>query len=115
MYTIDSELIINNKGNIVLYNSTSINSKKSQIELYLSIEETEIPFSDFGNLINQYIYEELNSEIMEELKNELINEIENRFEIKIFGSEINIDRVTRTGKLIIYIDKNLKNTLEFIL
>ena len=108
-YILDSQLNSNAAGNITTYNSVSFDGVKQKIQLYLTINTGEIPFSSFGNdLITQLFYVNNQTEASLIL-NSLISNVNNfliNSNITVTDYSVAIDRVNRSLNLTLNLSDN---------
>jgi hypothetical protein len=111
-YIIDRNLTIDATGKITQFNLNSIESIKNLVDLYLQFSLREIPYSEFGNNLLEFIFKRLDDNLANDLVNKLITDLSDIYNIIIKNYSYTIDKNYR--KLSIKITFADNTTQEFI-
>jgi hypothetical protein len=108
---IDTQLRLDSTGKILL--NYGLDSRKDQINTYLSINKGEVPFLGFGNNLLQLIFQTTSEDNLLTYLNQLVSDIGNGFGVQVtdYDSTISNDKITL--KLYIEYD-SLIDTISFI-
>jgi len=86
---IDTNLNLDSQGKIKLHQG--IDAKKDGINLYLTVNKGEVPFSVFGNEIVLYLFNAESQDSINQLINDLLSAIQTTFGVDIIDYSVIVD------------------------
>jgi hypothetical protein len=98
---VDSELNTNSAGAIKTYLSDDITGKQQLIQLWFATTINSVPFLDYGNSINEWIFQSMQDSEIEKKITALVKVIKQKFNIDINSEDHIIDKDNK--KIYVYL------------
>jgi hypothetical protein len=109
---VDSDLNTDTTGAIKTYLDDDIAGKQQQVQLWFATALGSVPFLNYGNDLNKWIFASMNDQDILSKINQLLDILRQKFGLAILSEDHNIDKDNKKIEINLTLQNNVNFTLK---